>query len=251
MNKDAYYFSHDSNAKDDPKCVLLIEQLGLEGYGIYWILVETLRDQPTYKYPVILIPALARRYNTTTEKLKSVVFNYGLFIIENDEFFFSESLFRRMLHLEDKREKARIAGLASAQKRLNVCSTDVEQTLNNRSTSKVKESKENNNIKKTNTIDFETYRIEVMDAFKKTYEDQNWIKKQQRYNPGVHIQLSLEQAVVNFWGLEAGWVNKKKEHTELKDWRTTFAKTLKFNKVYLTKQQLEDLKKQNEKNDKR
>ncbi len=29
MNKDCYYFAHDSNAKDDPKCVLMIEQLGM------------------------------------------------------------------------------------------------------------------------------------------------------------------------------------------------------------------------------
>lgn len=34
MSKDAYYFTHDSNAKDDPKCALLIDQLGMEGYGI-------------------------------------------------------------------------------------------------------------------------------------------------------------------------------------------------------------------------
>ena len=33
MKKDAYYFSHDSNAQDDPKCMLLIDQLGMEGYG--------------------------------------------------------------------------------------------------------------------------------------------------------------------------------------------------------------------------
>ena len=38
MSKDAYYFTHDSNAKDDPKCALLIDQLGMEGYGIYWML---------------------------------------------------------------------------------------------------------------------------------------------------------------------------------------------------------------------
>ena len=73
MTKDAYYFPHDSNAKDDPKCVLLIEQLGLEGYGIFWVLIETLRDQPEYKYPLQLLPALARRYNTTAEKMKTVV----------------------------------------------------------------------------------------------------------------------------------------------------------------------------------
>lgn len=48
MSKDAYYFTHDSNAKDDPKCALLIDQLGMEGYGIYWMLIEVLRDQPDH-----------------------------------------------------------------------------------------------------------------------------------------------------------------------------------------------------------
>ena len=82
MSKDCYYFPHDSNAKDDPKCVLLIEQLGMEGYGIYWMLIETLRDQPDYTYPVANIPALARRYNTSAEKVRTVVFNYELFTVK-------------------------------------------------------------------------------------------------------------------------------------------------------------------------
>lgn len=139
MSKDAYYFTHDSNSKDDPKCVLLIEQLGLEGYGAFWVLVETLREQPDYKYPIALIPALARRFNTSTEKLKAVVFNYGLFKIENDEFFFSESLITRMKHLENKRELARMAGLKSAE--IRRLGTGVQQALNGGSTSKVKLSK--------------------------------------------------------------------------------------------------------------
>ena len=109
MNNYNSYFPHDSNAKDDPKCVLLIEQLGMEGYGIYWMLVETLRDQPNYRYPIILIPALARKYNTTAEKVKAVVCNYGLFFIENEEFFFSTSLIERMKPLEAKRMLARKA----------------------------------------------------------------------------------------------------------------------------------------------
>jgi len=76
--------------------MMLIEQLGLEGYGIFWVLIETLRDQPSYKYPVNLLPAVARRYNTSFEKVKTVVYNYNLFFIENDEFFFSDSLNNRM-----------------------------------------------------------------------------------------------------------------------------------------------------------
>lgn len=107
--KDAYWFKHDSNAKDDPKCVMLIEQLGLEGYGIYWVLVETLRDQPGYRYPLALVPALARRYNTTAQKMKTAITAYGLFESDDENFFFSNSLCDRMAVYDAKREKRRLA----------------------------------------------------------------------------------------------------------------------------------------------
>jgi hypothetical protein len=140
--KDAYYFSHDSNAKDDPKCVLLIEQLGLEGYGIFWILVETFREQPDFKYPLKLIPALSRRYNTTAEKMKTVVGSYGLFGIENDRFFFSESLNRRMAVFLESRRKKSEAGSRGNQIRWGKNKiTKLSQCDNNTITSKVKESK--------------------------------------------------------------------------------------------------------------
>lgn len=148
-SKDAYYFPHDSNAKDDPKCVMLIEQLGMEGYGIYWMLVETLRDQPGYKYPLALLPALARRYNTTPEKVKTVVCNYGLFIVEGETVFFSRSLVKRMQPLEEKRRQASIAGKISAERRkaLSASSASTQQALNERSTSKVDNIKPDNNEK--------------------------------------------------------------------------------------------------------
>lgn len=140
MKKDAYYFSHDSNSKDDPKCVLLIEQLGLEGYGIFWVLIETLREQPNYKYPIILLPAIARRFNTSTEKVKAVVLNYQLFKIENDEFFYSESLNERMLFLEEKRVKRSLAGKAGNEKRWGNIAIE-SQCDRETSLSKVNESK--------------------------------------------------------------------------------------------------------------
>jgi len=89
--KDAYYFSHDANAKDDPKCVVLIDELGMEGYGIYWMLVETLRSEADYKCPLRMLNGLARRYNTSAEKVQTVVTRYGLFD-RDDEWFWSESL---------------------------------------------------------------------------------------------------------------------------------------------------------------
>ena len=113
--KDAYYFPHDSNAKDDPKCTLLIEQLGLEGYGIFWVLIEILREQPDYKYPLILLPSIARKYNTTLAKINVVVNKFELFEIENDSFFLSKSLINRMAPLD-----ARKRALSEAGKRGNV-----------------------------------------------------------------------------------------------------------------------------------
>ena len=104
--------------------MLLIEQLGMEGYGIYWMLVEVLREQPDYTYPLNLLPALARRYNTTVEKVKTVVRAYDLFTIREDKIFFSESLIRRMRVLEERRAKRSEAGRLGNAARWGISQTD-------------------------------------------------------------------------------------------------------------------------------
>jgi len=149
--KDAYWFTHDSNAKDDPKCMLLIDQLGMEGYGIYWVLVETLREQPGYRYPLRMLPILAKRYMTSGEKMKAVVMNYDLFDVADDEFFFSHSLNTRMEKLDYKREQARQAGIESGKKRrllaqANDRSTDAEHASNGSRTNTVQYSTVDNSI---------------------------------------------------------------------------------------------------------
>lgn len=111
MKKDAYYFSHDANSQDDPKCMLLIDQLGMEGYGIFWALIERLRQEKEYKLPLIILPSLARRWATTAENVKIVVSNFDLFVIE-DDYFYSKRLLRSM---NEKTEKAS----KSAQSRWN------------------------------------------------------------------------------------------------------------------------------------
>ena len=51
-DKDAYFFSHDCNARNDPKILALRSVYGAEGYGVYFMLVEILREQPEYKLSV-------------------------------------------------------------------------------------------------------------------------------------------------------------------------------------------------------
>ena len=214
--KDAYYFSHDSNAKDDPKCVLLIETLQLEGYGIFWILVETLRDQPDYRYPLALIPAIARRYNTTAEKVKSVVTKFGLFQIENEEFFYSESLDKRMEFLDNKREQYRLAGIKSGesrrQKALEHKTNDVQTTFNG----KTNES-EQVNKSKVNKIKHKYGEYQHVLLTDKQYEDlkgkvddrEKWIKI---------LDESIEEKgniykIKNFYLAALKWYKKEIERT--------------------------------------
>lgn len=109
------WFSHDCNAKDDPKIILLIDELGLEGFGIFWVLIETLRAQKSYKLQLKAVDALARRYNTTSQKMRVVVESYDLFKIDGDEFFFSPSLLRRMKRWDEKRQLASESGKKGAK----------------------------------------------------------------------------------------------------------------------------------------
>ena len=117
MSKDTFWFKHDYDAADDDKTMLLIEQLGLEGYGIYWVLIEKLRGRTDYKMPFSMIPSLARRYMTTPEKMKTVVTQYGLFEFDEDGFFYSTSLIQRMEALTELKNKRSAAGRLGNAKR--------------------------------------------------------------------------------------------------------------------------------------
>lgn len=117
MDKANDYFTHDAHALEDPKCMMLVSELGMEGYGMFWALIESLRRQEGYSLPVAMIPALAQRYNVTEAKLKTVIGSYGLFTILDGRVFFSESLNRRMEAIESAAEFRKNRALEAAKKR--------------------------------------------------------------------------------------------------------------------------------------
>jgi hypothetical protein len=57
----------------------------MEGYGIYWFLIEQLANAGG-KLPLELIPVLTMQMQSTDVKVNGVVHNFGLFTIEHDEF---------------------------------------------------------------------------------------------------------------------------------------------------------------------
>lgn len=75
-------FLHSSAAKDDPRLAKLIAEMGMEGYGIYWCLIEELNKLPDNACKLGDIRTLAVKFKTEPEKVAKVVNNYMLFTIE-------------------------------------------------------------------------------------------------------------------------------------------------------------------------
>jgi hypothetical protein len=157
--KDAYYFSHDSNARHDPKILEMLTVYGMEGYGWYWVLIEMLRDQEEYKLKVngkYSSNAYAMQMHTDGSAVKKFIDDcineFELFDTDGT-YFWSESLMERMEHLDDKRLKARKAAL----KRWENTDEDADamQTHSERNASKVKESKVKESKVDSNTTPYQ------------------------------------------------------------------------------------------------
>jgi uncharacterized protein YdaU (DUF1376 family) len=82
----SYYFQHDYNASNDAKILFLRQQLGMEGYGIYWFILEQLA-QAGGILPLKIVPVLAMTGQTQESKVRAIIEGYELFCIEEDKFF--------------------------------------------------------------------------------------------------------------------------------------------------------------------
>lgn len=116
MSKDSFYFSHDYNARSDPKIKRLLAKHGLVGYGIYWAIIEDLYNNanalPT-DYDVI---AFDLRVDEIT--IKSIINDFDLFQISG-EYFGSFSVERRLNQRQDKSLKAKESALLRWRKANN------------------------------------------------------------------------------------------------------------------------------------
>ncbi len=117
QTKKAFFFSHDSNARNDEKIINLRMQHGAEGYGVYFMLIEMLLESTDYRLGT-QYPALAFNLRVDREVVRSVVEDFGLFQLSEDSAsFYSQSLNERMKPLEQIREKRRRAGIRSGEVR--------------------------------------------------------------------------------------------------------------------------------------
>ena len=110
--KDTFYFSHDYNARTDPKIKRLMAKHGMTGYGIYWAIIEDLYNNANALQTDC--DCIAYDLRVDSEIIKSIIFDFDLFKIDG-EIFSSLSIQRRLDDRNEKSEKAR----KSAQYRWN------------------------------------------------------------------------------------------------------------------------------------
>jgi hypothetical protein len=112
MNK-CTYFSHDANARNDLKILQMRSVYGYQGYGWYWAIVESMREQEDFRISMrgqyvwdAIATALQCDCNMAQKFVDDCVNEFKLF--ESDgEFFWSDSLCQRMDKMNHKSKKAR------------------------------------------------------------------------------------------------------------------------------------------------
>jgi len=105
MGKDAYFVTHDSNSRSDMKIITLLSAYGMEGYGMYWVLVEMLREQSDYilektkSFPSVLAIETMCDAAKVKKFLNDCINEFELFV-EDETHIWSKSLLRRMEKLD-------------------------------------------------------------------------------------------------------------------------------------------------------
>lgn len=151
------YFSHLQNARNTPEILRIRMKYGAEGYGIYFMILERLREDKEYM-SVTDYNVIAFDIRVDASKVKAIVEDFGLFVFTEDgKYFYSEILNENMEIKDEIKRKKSEAGKKGAAKRWgnkNVTdaiakdSTAITQPSKNiarkEKKSKEKKSKENN-----------------------------------------------------------------------------------------------------------
>lgn len=101
---------------------LLIEE-GYEGYGLYWAILEVLRDSPRYRYnPDSRVWAYVL-HARDIEQVERILTKYGLFDTDDNGLLFSPWLIEQLETYDDTRRKRQEAGKRGAASRWGVSSS--------------------------------------------------------------------------------------------------------------------------------
>ena len=123
------YIPHPSNCRVSSAVLSLRIEEGAAGYGVYWMILELLRDAPSFRFSRNS-KAIAFAINEHDSALvERVVNNYGLFDFGDDGLLWSPWLLEAMEAYNDKKVKLQEAGRRGAAKRWAAVREDNGQAI--------------------------------------------------------------------------------------------------------------------------
>jgi hypothetical protein len=141
MSKESYYFSHDYNTRTDDKVKKLIRKYGMNGYGIFWAIVEDLYNNANALQ--MDCEGIAFELRTDSDTIESIINDFDLFVVK-DGIFGSRSVERRLDERNKKSETARQSAFKRwGEKKEDATALPLEYSGNAIKERKEKEIKEN------------------------------------------------------------------------------------------------------------
>ncbi len=91
VKKEAYFFYHDSNSRNDEKILSMRVKYGYEGYGLFWAIIEAMRDETDYQLSTKKIKELNGSVNfdekRLTDFIEDCINEFNLFSSDGDKFY--------------------------------------------------------------------------------------------------------------------------------------------------------------------
>lgn len=102
------YFPHPLLAYTDNELLRMIMQDGLKAYGLYWLVMEKLYQQPQHFLAPQTASFIQNLYDVSDELMESVLYNYGLFYLDEKMNLHSKAIddYREALdNMEDEKKR--------------------------------------------------------------------------------------------------------------------------------------------------
>ena len=196
------YLQHQSNSFTDIKIIKMRSKLGMEAYGIFWALLELLFNEEN-KLCIDDYSVLAFSLQCDEDKLKSVIEDFDLFVIE-DGCFYSKRLNEHIDTINSKSIKAK----ESASKRWN--NANAMRTQSDSNASRVEYSKEDKSkVKKNNKKGVDYYNdISFPDYYDIHYAKriEQDVNKTKEYHEHLRSIGYIQQR--NNYNGETKWIKK-------------------------------------------
>lgn len=185
--KEAYFFSHDYNARQDPKMQEVLMDYGVAGIGIYWCIVEQLYEQGG-RMALASIKAIAFALHVAQDDVRSIVMNYGLFDNDGTEFW-SPCVIRRLESRKQTSEKRSKAIAKRWGKNTNVSENDTN-VLNCDTNVSENDTSDNEN---ENLVIQKTEKTEFCNTIKRKESKVKEIKEKENNNNSLCIAQSATE----------------------------------------------------------